>query len=431
MHDRQRIPPLPAAAGLALSLLALGATAQELRESDHKKLGGLVERFLEKRDNTKEAEKLRADLKEELEKAGKKKAGKDGDALQAALSMVDDLEAIAASATSFKNLRGGKPELRQVTRSGTKVAEYTLLLPTTYKPSDGPYPMVLVAPDLKDGKPVTGEQFLQDFWPEAALRDSMVIAVAHLPADTQTWDKVFVDDGSGQRAPGGLSALMSSYADVLQNVAVDPERVFVAGRGQGVAAAVALGATFPQNFAGVIGQAGDPGKTAWQNYRNLPVLLQGGGSEATTFADSVKGAGYDNATLESEVKNEALLTWIQAHPRNSNPTKVTLIPGSPIPTKSYWLSVPPTAAEEGTFVQAEIDRATNKVTVEGKGVRTVTLFFNDVLVDLSKPIQVSLNGQTQEIVVPRSLDDYLDMLYKGTSDPARIYVASRTFDLPE
>ncbi len=36
MHDRQRLPPFPAAAGLALSLLALGATAQELRESDHK-----------------------------------------------------------------------------------------------------------------------------------------------------------------------------------------------------------------------------------------------------------------------------------------------------------------------------------------------------------------------------------------------------------
>lgn len=430
MHDRLRTPLASARAGLALSLLALGATAQELRESDHKKLGGLVERFLEKRDNTKEAEKLRADLAEELEKAGKKKAGKDGDGLQAALSMVADLEAIALQATTYKNLRGGKPELRQIARSGGQV-EYTLLLPATYKPADGPYPLVLIAPDLKEGKPVTGELFLQEHWLEAGVRDGLVLAVVHLPADPATWDKLFVDDGSGQRAPGGLSHLMSTYADVLLNVAVDPARVYVAGRGRGVAAAMALGATFPQNFAGVIGQAGDPGKTTWQNFRNLPVLLQGGGAEATAFAEAVKGAGYENATLEAEVKNEALQAWIQAHPRNSNPDKVVLVPGSPIPTKAYWLSVPPTAVEEGTLVQAEIDRAANKITVTGKGVRSVTLFFNDVLVDLSKPIHVSLNGQTQELVVPRSLDDYLDLLYRGTSDCARIYVASRTFDLPE
>jgi hypothetical protein len=224
---------------------------------------------------------------------------------------------------------------------------------------------------------------------------------------------------------------MTAYSDVLQTVAVDPARVYAAGRGRGVAAAMALGATFPQNFAGIVGQAGDTGTLAWQNFRNLPVLLQGGGADATTFAEAVKGAGYDNATTEPEVKNDGLVTWMQDHPRDSNPAKVVLHPGSPIPTKAYWLSVPPTAVEEGTFVQAEIDRATNTVTVQGKGVRSVTLYFNDVLVDMDKPIKVVLNGQTQEVVVPRSLDDFLDLLYRGTSDSARVYVASRTFDLPE
>jgi poly(3-hydroxybutyrate) depolymerase len=429
MHDLFRHLLLPAAA-LGLSASVLGATGQELREADHKKLGALVERFWEKRDNVKEADKIREDLREELAKAGKKKAGKDGDAVQAALSMVSDLQAIAASAVGYKNLRGGKPEVRTLSRGGA-TTEYTLLLPATYKPSDGPYPLVLIAPDLKEGKPMGGEQFLQEFWIEGALRDGLVLAVVHLPQDPDAWDKLFVEDGSGQRAPGGLSMLMTAYADALQTVAVDPARVYVAGRGRGVATAMALGSTFPQNFAGIIGQAGDPGKPTWQNFRNLPVLLQAGGAEATTFADAVKGAGHDNATVEPEVKNEALLAWIQDHPRESNPTAVVLHPGSPIPTKAYWLSVPPTAAEEGTYVKAEIDRSANKVTVEGKGVRSVTLYFNDVLVDMDKPIQVVLNGQAQEVVVPRSLDDYLDLLYRGTSDSARVYVASRTFDLPE
>ena len=431
MHDLSRLLPLPAAAALALCLLAPQAPGQEMRDSDHKKLGGLVERFFEKRESSsKDAEKAREDLREELEKIGKKKAGKDGDALQTALAMVADLEAIAAQSYSFKNLRGGKPEVRSVERGGSKT-EYTLLLPSSYKAGSGPYPLLLVAPPLKEGKPMNGEQFLQEFWVDGALRDAAVIAVVHLPEDADSWSKLFVDAGAGQRAPGGLSYLMTAYGDVLSTVAVDPARVFVAGRGRGVEAAMALGATFPQNFAGVIGQVGGPGAVVWQNYSNLPVLLQGGGADATAFADSVKGAGYDNATLEADVKDEGILAWMQDHPRVSNPTRVVLHPGSPIPTKAYWLGVPPTAVEEGTYVRAEIDRATNKVKVEGQGVRSVTLYFNDVLLDLDKPITVELNGQAQEVVVVRSLDDYLDLLYRATSDPSRVYVASRSFDLPE
>ncbi|HVS18402.1 MAG TPA: hypothetical protein VMT18_07375, partial [Planctomycetota bacterium] len=425
-----RFLPLPAAAALALCLLAPTAPGQELRESDHKKLGGLVERFFERRESKPEdAAKAREDLKEELEKVGKKKVGKDADPLQAALAMVDDLEAIAAHSLSFRNLRGGKPEVRSVSRGGS--TEYTLLLPADYRPSSGPYPLVLVAPPEKDGKPMTGEQFLQESWSDGALRQGLVLAVVHMPENADSWSKLFVDGDAGQRTPGGLSNLMTAYADVLQTVTIDPDRVYAAGRGRGVEAVMALGATFPQNFAGVIGQMGSPGTVVWQNLSNLPVLLQGGGADATTYAESVKGAGYDNVTLEADVKDDGLLAWIQDHPRVPNPTKVVLHPGAPIPTRAYWLGVPPTAVEEGTYVQAEVDRAANTITVQGQGVRSVTLYFNDILVDMDKPIQVVLNGQSQEVVVPRSLDDYLDLLYRATSDCARISVASRTFDLPE
>lgn len=427
MHATFRSLPLPAAAALAVCLLAPHGPAQEMRSSDHKKLGELVGRFFEKRESSpKDAEKAREDLREELEKIGKKKAGKDGDPLQAALAMVSDLEAIAARSQEFRNQRGGRAEVKTVQR-GSSTTTYTLVLPADFKASGDPYPLLLVAPPMDAGAPMTGEQFLQKYWAEGAVKDSAVIAIVHLPEDADTWSRLFVESGG----PGGLSYLMTAYADVIQSVPIDPARTYVAGRDRGVEAAMALGATFPQSFAGVIGQAGDPGDVVWQNFSNLPVLLQAGGAKATEFAEAVKGAGYDIATLEAEVDDAAMLAWIQSHPRVSNPTKVVLHPGKPIPTKAYWLGVPPTAVEEGTFVHAEADRATNTVTVTGQGVRSVTLYFNDVLLDLDKPVKVVLNGQAQEVVVLRSLDDYLDLLYRATADAARVYVASRSFDLPE
>jgi hypothetical protein len=431
MNDLLKLCRISLIGALVLVSGAQAGTPQELqlRPSDHKEIGDLLQRYFEKLDSPKETEKIRADLREKLEKAGKKLAGKDGDALQAALSMGADLGAAAALSGSQKNLRGGSPEVRKLVSQDAQI-EYTLHLPKAYKASSGPYPLVLIAPDVKDGKPMSGEYFLQEFWTDAATRDTVILAVVGMPEDTAGWNKLFVEAGGG-RTPGGLFYLMKVYADVAQTVSVDSARVFAAGRGLGVAAVMHLGAMFPQSFAGVIGQAGDSGKVVWQNFQNLPVFLQGGGAEATEFVEKVTAAGYANATASPDAKPEEILAWIQAHPRVSNPAQVTLFPGAPIPNKAYWLEVPPTDIEEGTYVKGSMDRATNTINIEGKGVRSVTLYFNDVLVDMNKPLKVVLNGKEQEVVVPRSLDDFLDLLVRGTSDSARIYVARRSFDLPE
>ena len=41
-----------------------------------------------------------------------------------------------------------------------------------------------------------------------------------------------------------------------------------------------------------------------------------------------------------------------------------------------------------------------------------------------------LNGAAQEIVVPRSVDDFLLLVERGTSDSGKLYVARGTYDLP-
>ncbi len=436
IHPRATAPALAALTVLALVPAARALAphlrpAQTLKDADHEKLGGLLKKYVAESDDPKKQNKAREELQAELVKIGKRSGAKEDDqqAMQAALALTEDLERAVAHSYDRKNERGGKVEGDKLKAEGA-VVEYSIWLPATYKTSAGPYPLVLIAPEFKDGRPMTSAQLLQEFWTDAATRDGTVLVAVTMPEDQTTWTQLFIDKG-GQRTSGGLAYLMSVYAQVRKQIAIDADRVFVAGRGAGVAAAMKLGATFPHLFAGVIGQAGDAGEVAWQNFQNLPVFLQGGGSQATAFGEKIKEAGYANATIESDADAATLLKWITEHPRAANPAKVTLVPGSPIPNSAYWIEVPPTMVEEGTYVKAEADRSANTIRIEGKGVRSVTLYFNDALVDLGQPLKLVLNGQERDLVVQRSFDDFLSFCERGTNDGGRVFVARRAFDLPE
>ncbi len=425
--------------GLSLAIVAVAASRpvgappgepQGIKEADQKTLANGLKRYFQALGSPKELEKARVDLREELEKVGKRLAGKEGDALQTALAQTPDLGRVVFQAYGYKNLRGGgKVEGRKAPGRDASIG-YALWSPADYKATTGAWPLLLMVPDTKDGKPIRGDQFLTEFWIEKELRDHAVIAAVDMPEDPETWDDLFIEV-DGTRISGGLSYLMTVFKDVRENYAIDSERVYLVGRGAGVAVAMKLGSFFPQNFAGVIGRAGDAGQVTWENFQNLPVLLLGAGAQATEFEQQTRAAGYANTKLEPEADGGAIWTWIQDHPRIANPAKVTLVPGSPIPSKAYWLEVPPTDVEPGTYVKAEADPATNTIKVEGQGVRGVRLYLHDLLVDLDKPVKIVLNGQEQQTMIPRSLDDFLDLLVKGTSDAGRPYVAFRGFDLPE
>jgi len=436
IHPRATVPALAAltvlaAVPVARALAPSQGPTQSLKDADHEKLGGLLKKYVAEANDPKKQNKAREDLTNELVKIGKRSNPKEEDqkAVQNALALTVDLEHIVAHSYDRKNLRGGKVDGAKLEKDGTEI-EYSTWLPATYKVSTGPYPLVLIAPEFKDGKPMTSAQLLQEFWTDAATRDAAVLVAVTMPPDEAAWTQLFIDKG-GQRTPGGLAYLMNVYAEVRKQVAIDADRVYVAGRGAGVAAAMKLGATFPHLFAGVIGQAGDAGEVTWQNFQNLPVFLQGGGAQATAFGEKIKAAGYDNATVEADADAATLFKWIKEHPRAANPTKVTLVPGAPIPNSAYWIEVPPTMVEEGTYVKAETDRSSNTIRVEGKGVRSVILYFNDTMVDLGQPMKLVLNGQERDLVVQRSLDDFLSFCERGTNDGGRVFVARRAFDLPE
>ena len=180
-----------------------------------------------------------------------------------------------------------------------------------------------------------------------------------------------------------------------------------------------------------MGRSGDCGTTTVDNFRNLPTFFAGGGAQATAFEEQNKVAEFKNCTVKSDATDADAAAWMNEHPRVANPTRVTLFPGRPIPSKAYWLGVQSTDVTTTVAkVDAEIDRSKNTITITGTGIRQVTLFLNDLLVDLDKPVTLVLNGTKQDALLPRSIDDMLAMMFGGVSEPGRVYVVRKDFDLP-
>jgi hypothetical protein len=96
-----------------------------------------------------------------------------------------------------------------------------------------------------------------------------------------------------------------------------------------------------------------------------------------------------------------------------------------------WLQIPPWDGQGKRILHGAIDRASNTVTIDGEGVAKVSLYFNDVLVDIDKPVKVVCNGAEHTDLIPRSLGTTLDLIAKGRSDPGRaLHGATKEYDLP-
>jgi len=371
----------------------------------------------------KKSAKAREDLDVELVSIGKRRKAPKGEEIQAALAMSADLGRALYQTNKFKVLAKGKVQSFTLPDSGIS---YAVHAPPKYDPRSNAYPVCVIIPGLDDSKVMKAETLLQEHWTDGDLRDEVILVAIDMPEETASWTERSTSDDK----PGGIMTVMLSLAEVRRDFACDFDRFFLAGHGIGVPTASHLGNLFPHLFAGVIGRAGEAGEVACDNFRNLPTFFAGGGAQTTAFEEQAKQLGYDNCTAVANASDAEILNWMRAHPRQPNPTHVTLVPGSPIPNAAYWIGVPPTDAGGEAKIEARADRESNTITVEGSGVASVTILFNDQLVDMSKPITVVVNGVSQENVIPRNLDTVLEYMFRGKSDPGRVYTAVKSYDLP-
>ena len=437
MQERHWILAAFLLAGLGLAPAAAraaappAAAAQTLKEADQEKIGRLFAKYIEARGEEKGINEAQEAIQKELEKLGKRQEG--NSPLQAALALSADLGRAYYYSVDYvkssRQVKAGAIETREieVTYPSETTISYSVWTPAKYKPREGPYALILALPGVEGGVVEKSSEHLVQHWQSGELRDQCIIAALDLPEDLESWDDL---EASGAK-PGGVSSLLFVFKELRDNWAIDFDRVFLAGRGPGVDAALRIGAKYPHLFAGVIGRTGVANEMPVDNFRNLPTFFAGVGDGGTKFQEATQALGFENCTIQGDADEAAVLAWVLATPRAANPLSVSLRPGTPIPNKAYWLEVPRTETTPETLVKADIDRETNTVTVAGTGVDSVTLYFNDQLLDLSKPVHVVCNGVSSEHQLSRNLATALDLMYRGTNDPGRFYVAVRTFDLKE
>jgi hypothetical protein len=417
---------------LTISLLVLAAfpaltrslTAGDevLKGADRDALAKALAKYMTAQTKQKDLDKARTEISDEFDKL-KKKLKRDPLALPADLGRAlwesfdydQQTKAKKAKVVTFgasydPNAKEGKPQF-----------EYAVWAPAKYNPKQA-YPLILCIPEK--GAKVTDH--LVEKWNTEALRETTILAVVPMPGDeVAQWSEM----GSEEK-PGGAGNLLVVFREMKRMYAIDFDRVFLAGRGEGVAVAVTIASRFPDRFAGVIGRAGDVADTSCENFKNLPTFFAGGGAGATKFSECLHNAGYENCTIKPDAQEPDILAWMQAHPRVSNPSEVVLIPGTPIPNKAYWIEVPPFDGLGKASVKAKADRSTNTITIDGEGVTSIVLYFNDALVDMDKPVKVLCNGAEHVDQIPRNLTTTLNLMFQSRSDPGKLYTATKPYDLP-
>ncbi len=317
-------------------------------------------------------------------------------------------------------VRPGKV-LEEETRDGSFRDEGMTLayrLPKEYAPGTTSYPLILALPDV-DEEPAA---HLRANWKLREVLDGAILVSPEMPSERDHWTQVMVEG-----RPGGLSYALTALRIATERFAVDFDRVYVAGRGKGVPAALAAGNYAPQRFAGVVARAGDADEIGPENFGNLPTLFTGAGANARAFQEAVDDLGFENCTLEPAGTEADVWDWMAAHPRPGAPERAGVVVGISYPSRVSWLRVASIAAD--SRATARVDRASNTIVVDGRGVSHATLYLNDALVDLGRPVKVICNGVDHEVEIERSLSTMLDLLHDGTSDPGCVYVAEEQFDM--
>ena len=293
---------------------------------------------------------------------------------------------------------------------------FAFRLPKGYD-ADQAWPLILSLPSGEESPAA----HLRSHWVDRDVLDGAILVCPELAGESADWSQVMV---AGR--PGGLARALTCLRLMTERFSVDDDRVFVAGRGESVSAAVALGDHAPQRFAGVIGRSGDAGDLAPDNFLNLPTYFASGGAEARAFLASSEALGHGHCTVEAAADEAAIWDWMGQQQRNAYPENVRVVVGTPFPSRVSWLRL--ASIDPKANAKASIDREAGVVRIEAPGVSYVTLYLNDRLVDLDRPLTVHCNGLRHQVQVQRNIATTLDLIADGTSDPGCVYVAEVSLD---
>jgi hypothetical protein len=252
----------------------------------------------------------------------------------------------------------------------------------------------------------------------------------------------------------GMNSVIQAMHHVTTRVNIDPKRVYMLGHGMAGHATWNLALHYTTYFAAINPLAG-AASADWQrvrllNLKNvLPVVWHDTtdkvivSNQSAAIVGILRNFKYD--VVYEETRNlghvpspqiaEKCYQAMRARERNIYPQQVNLRSNRPDPTfnRIDWVQVyqPLSSGKETAYVlrrgsgkviveenahsiQAAMTTP-NKVEAKTDNVETLRFYFNDQMVDLSKPITVVINGKTRfEGMLKPSMDEVLkDQIFLG------------------
>jgi pimeloyl-ACP methyl ester carboxylesterase len=326
----------------------------------------------------------------------------------------------------------------------------SLSIPATYDPTK---PVGLVV--CLHGAGFTGDAYLERW--QARLGEGYLLACPTYPSGA--WFTRQAEE-----------LVLATIRDFRTRYHVDPDRIFLTGMSNGGIGAWLIGMHHASLFAGVAPMASgldDVLMPFLENLRNTPIYIIHGAKDqvmpvelSRSIARELDRLGYSYIYREHEREHPMagghyfpkeelpdLVMWLNGLRRGPLPTRLTVVREASHFQAFNWLrleSTDPIAAFSEDLVDRRNERikrreyakldasivGTNRIEVRTERVRRYSIFLNDQLVDVSKPVTVLTNGQVSfKGTVTPSLETLLRQA-RLRQDPRETFSVQLTIAVP-
>ena len=339
---------------------------------------------------------------------------------------------------------GALPD-EQITLQGRSYS-LSLSIPLTYQPSKG-YGLVVCL----HGAGFTGDAYLERW--QARLGDDYLLACPTYPSGA--WFTRRAEE-----------LVLASIQYVKRRYHVDPDRIFLTGMSNGGIGAWLVGMHHATLFAGIAPMASgldDVLMPFLANLRNTPIYIIHGAKDqvmpvelSRSISRELDALGIAHVYQEHPREHPVagghyfpreelpeLVAWLNRQRREPMPARLTVVREASHFQPFGWLRLEATdsiAAFSDDLVNKRDERirrreyakleaaviAPNRIEVKAERVRRYSLFLNDQLIDLSKPLTVITNGRGSfEGLVTPSLETLLRQA-RLRQDPRQLFSVQLT-----
>ena len=194
---------------------------------------------------------------------------------------------------------------------------------------------------------------------------------------------------------------------------VNPDKVYLMGYSAGGDGVWRLAPRMADTWAAASMMAGHPGDVSLVNLRNLPFMIWCGEldsayernlrcAERIAEMDSLRTDDPDGYVHEGHImagkahwmdlEDKAAVPWMAKYTRSVRPERIIWKQGDVMKKDFYWIGIPENEASKGKEVR--IHRDGNTITVDKCDYSSLTVYLDDKVVDLEKPLRIIYGDKT-------------------------------------